>query len=431
MIKKDLPILLKEYISNPDFPENNFALGLYYDSIGQTAAALSFYIRTAERTTDELLKYECLLRGSMCFDKQGTRKFTVKGLLQHAVAVQPTRPEGYYLLSRFYERENSTNDSKWFDSYLTATIGLKVCEFNNIPALRTQVDYPGKYALQYQQALSAWWCGLCEESRQKLINLLSNPDLDESHRDAIIENLHQITAKNNSGEHTLFTKDKHNRLKNKFPGYSEIETNHSEAYQDMFVLTVLNGKTNGTYLEIGAGSCFYGSNTALLEQQFDWKGISLDVAEFSLNEFENGSPFYPGKKRKNKCVLKDARTIDYEKFLTGLEFLNVIDYLQIDCDPANITYEILLTIPFEKYKFAVITYEHDRYRSDEDYQNKAKKYLESYGYVCVINNVAPDEWRTYEDWFIHPDLVDIKYYQNLIHVDNSTKKAEQIFLSNE
>ena len=34
--------------------------------------------------------------------------------------------------------------------------------------------------------------------------------------------------------------------------------------QDMFVLTVLNGKTNGTYLEIGSGDPFIGSNTALL-----------------------------------------------------------------------------------------------------------------------------------------------------------------------
>ena len=97
----NLTTLLHNFIQTPDDPEINFSLGLYYDNIGQTAAALSFYLRTAERSSDDLLKYECLIRGSMCFDKQGTRKFTVKGLLQHAVALQPKRPEGYYLLSKF------------------------------------------------------------------------------------------------------------------------------------------------------------------------------------------------------------------------------------------------------------------------------------------------------------------------------------------
>jgi len=427
---KNLSELLHNYIQAPNDPENNFSLGLYYDSINHTAAALSFYLRTAERTSDDLLKYECLLRGSMCFEKQGTRKFTVKGLLQHAIALQPKRPEGYYLLSRFHEKEDAKNEGKWFDSYLTATIGLKVCDIEQ-PKLRTVVDYPGRFALIFQQAISSWWCGLCEESRQLLVELLDNTEIDETHKNAVIYNLKQLVPEANTGVHTLFAKDKHNRLKNKFPGYSEIETNHSEAYQDMFVLTMLNGKRDGTYLEIGAGGCFYGNNTALLEQQFNWKGISLDVAEFSLNEFENGSPFYPGRKRKNKCILKDARTIDYEKFLTGLNFSNTIDYLQIDCDPPGVTYQTLLTIPFEKYKFAVITYEHDRYMSVDDYQSKARKYLESYGYICVVNNIAPDSWRKYEDWYIHPDLVDKRYYEHMINISNKTKKAEEYFLNNE
>ncbi len=55
----------------------------------------------------------------------------------------------------------------------------------------------------------------------------------------------------------------------------------------MFVLSMLNGKKNGTYLEIGAGSYYYGNNTYLLEKSFDWNGISIDINESLSIDFNN------------------------------------------------------------------------------------------------------------------------------------------------
>ena len=43
--EQELLDLLHPYIQNPDNPENNWNLALYYHSIGQTASAVSFYIR--------------------------------------------------------------------------------------------------------------------------------------------------------------------------------------------------------------------------------------------------------------------------------------------------------------------------------------------------------------------------------------------------
>lgn len=184
-------VLLERYIKNSEDPNNNFILGFHYDQIGQTASALSYYLRCAERTDDDLLKYECLIRGSMCFDKQGTRSFTVKGMLQHAVSVMPKRPEAYYLLSRFYEREN--RDGHWNDSYMIASIGQQMCDFNCVP-LRTQVDYPGNYGILYQKAISSWWCGLCDESRDLFQDLYSNYELDDVHRNSIVNNLKNLNG---------------------------------------------------------------------------------------------------------------------------------------------------------------------------------------------------------------------------------------------
>jgi SAM-dependent methyltransferase len=414
--QSDLSELLNNYIYNPENPENNFTLGLYYDEIGQTASALSYYLRCAERVDDDLMKYECLIRAAMCFDKQGTRNFTVKSLLLHALALCPHRPEGYYLMSRFHEKENK--DGSWNESYTIASIGLKVTDQNPSP-LRTSVDYPGEYALQFRKALASWQCGLCEESRDLFLELLDKYEMIPSFKQIAIDNLKNMNV--SIKPFAVYTKDKFDRLKIKFDGAENIQENYSEAYQDMFALTMLDGKRNGTYLEVGAGNAFYGNNTALLEKEFDWKGVALDIDEGFVAAHTN--------ERSNPCLLKDATKINYVSFLNGLDFPNEIDYLQLDCDPPEVTYKILLSMPFDTHKFAVITYEHDYYCDEtKSFQEKSRKYLESYGYIRVVNNISPDDNRPYEDWWVHPDLVDSKIISQMMTIDDTIKKAETMFL---
>lgn len=190
-VEYSLNELLNDYIMDPSNAENNFSLGLYYDGIGQTATAVSYYLRTAERSNDDLLKYECLIKASICFDKQGSRNFTVKGLLQHAISLCPKRPEAYYLMSKFHEKENK--DGSWNDCYMITSIANNVCDFDCSP-LRTEVNYPGKYAITFQNALSSWWCGLCEESRNLFLKLKDNPELDEVHKVSVMNNLKHLNV---------------------------------------------------------------------------------------------------------------------------------------------------------------------------------------------------------------------------------------------
>ena len=412
--------LLNNYIMSPNDAENNFAMARYYDEIGQTASALSYYLRAAERTEDELLRYECLILSAGCFEKQGSRKFTMKGLLQQAVSIQPKRPEGYYLLSRFYEKHNG-NEGKWLDSYTTASVGLQVCEFENLKPLRTQVNYPGKYGLMFQKAVVGYNCGLCDEAREILMDLHINYEVNPYFETLIRNNLINMGAFF-SKSLALYDKSKHSKLKFKFHGSENIHQNYSEAYQDIFVLSMLNGKKYGTYVEIGAGDPTYGNNTYLLEKDFEWRGVSFDISE----EFVKGH----GENRKNPCILRDATTIDYEKFLTGLGFENIIDYLQIDVDPASISYKVLLTIPFEKFKFRVITFEHDYYADPKSgVRENARRYLESYGYKLIGRNISPDDKRPYEDWFVHPDLINKDMIEIFDNTSEDTKKAEKYFMN--
>lgn len=205
---QDLNNLLNNFIVDPEDSDNNFNLAFYYESIGQSASAISYYLRSAERTEDALLQYESLIRASMCFDNQGTRNFTVKGILQRAISICPKRPESYYLLSRFYENENSDvwKDGKWNYSYLISSLGENVSDFDSSP-LKTKVNYPGKYGILYQKALAAWWCGLCDESRNIFEDLVKNYDLDEEHKIKVSENLKKFNE-TNKNLHEIYNKKK-------------------------------------------------------------------------------------------------------------------------------------------------------------------------------------------------------------------------------
>ena len=78
--------------------------------------------------------------------------------------------------------------------------------------------------------------------------------------------------------------------------------------------------------------------------------------------------------------------------------------LQLDLDPPEITYEVLLKLPFDTVKFSVITYEHDYYYSKE-YKEKSRNFLLSKGYELLVNDVSMEGVNSFEDWWVHPDLV--------------------------
>jgi len=192
--EQDLLDLLHPYIQDPDDPEHNYNVAIYYHEIGQTASAVSFYIRAAERTDQVLLKYECLVRASMCFDSQGCRGFSTWGMLKHAIALLPTRPEAYLMLSQLIEATGE-EPGKWFDGYMLCSQALIVCDFDS-PPLRTDVGFPGKYSVIFQQAHCAWWCGLCEDAKNIFVDLLENYEMSDQYKTAVKNNLERMEEMN-------------------------------------------------------------------------------------------------------------------------------------------------------------------------------------------------------------------------------------------
>ena len=395
--------MLANFIDAPYDPINNFNLALEYENLNQTAAAASFYLRTAEKTNILILQYIALLRNAICFEKQGDRDLTVKTLVQRAISILPNRPEGYYILSKVFERKQ-----EYHDCYMTACIGLKTYDNPELEPIINLTEFFDKYKLLFQKAVSSWWVGLTEESREISFDLLYNHQLDDSHRSAVRNNL----TSNGFPKHKfVYTNSFLNEIKHPFNNIQKIKNNYAQVYQDLFVLTVLNGKQNGSYLELGSNDPFYNSNTALLETVFNWKGLSIELDQSLVNEFNS--------KRKNLALCKNALDVDYKQLLENYGFDNIIDYLQVDCDPPNISFEALKKVLKSGFKFRVITFEHDFY-ADSSIKQLSRDLLISQGYELLVNDVAFNKINSFEDWWVldKPDNIFINLNKNVNFVQD-------------
>lgn len=182
----ELEHALCEYARDPEDAEKNLILAHFYHARNQSAGAISFYLRAAERTTDKHLSYYCLLKIAECFTYQGKRDNTVRCLYKHAISLLPERPEAYFLLSRHFERIN-----EYTDAYTYAELGLRCADITHSP-LRGQVDYPGKYGLLFEKAVASWWWGKVDECKRLFLDIKYNYSLDAIHLNAVNKNIETL-----------------------------------------------------------------------------------------------------------------------------------------------------------------------------------------------------------------------------------------------
>ena len=405
-IKGTTPYKLEKFITNPYSGKCNYDLAQHYYESGHFASAMSFYIRTAEFSKDNDLVYEALLMVAKCLQRIGRRRTTELGLWLNALSFKPDRPEAYLFISEYHEQHKN-----YAQAYSYAVMGLQYVD--NVREITNNIGYLGKYQLEFQKAVSAWWIGRGKEARNMFFTLADNAHLMAEHYQRLVQT--NITSLGSGPDPFLrYHKGFHDQLKYKFPGSENIEKNYSQTYQDMFILTMLDGKRNGVYFEIGAADPFYGSNSALLEE-FGWTGTSLEIKEEEVTKFN--------AVRKNKAIQTDATLYNYST-LKGH-----IDYLQVDCEPPKTTFEILKMIPFEQCTFGVITFEHDYYADvTKSYRALSRNYLLSKGYLLVASNIAPDDTSAYEDWWVHPKHVDPEIIKVMLKADDTTKNAEKYML---
>jgi hypothetical protein len=62
-------------------------------------------------------------------------------------------------------------------------------------------------------------------------------------------------------------------------------------------------------------------------------------------------------------------------------------------------------------------------------REKSREYLRSKGYMLVVDDVSPDGYWNFEDWWVHPDLVNPELVKKMACVTGKTKKAADYIFS--
>ena len=414
---------INKFVSNTLDPQYNYNLGLEYFADGHFASAMTFFLRSAElgdasEYKNKNLIYESLIYVAECLSKMGRRKTSLKTALLNAIAFDPKRCEAYYMLSQWSEIV-----SDYHNCLAMAYLSLEMHTIQKNEGIEELLGIKD-YKIKYQIAFSLWWVGRFNESRNAFF-ALSN-DYGTSMDDSYIEMVQGNITRLGSGDKFIpYTQDKKESLKFKFDGYEKLERNYSQTLQDMFIMYMTQGKRNGTYLEIGSADPSYGNNTKILEDTFNWVGTGIEIL---ANEVEKHK-----EERKNPVICANALEVDYNELLKSMskEYGNggVFDYLQVDCEPPSVSFDILKMIPFDKYKFAVVTFEHDYYADiSKSIRTESRAYMESKGYVLAIGNVSMNDDCPYEDWWVHPELVDKKVLDKIQNKDNEVVNIHKFML---
>jgi FkbM family methyltransferase len=200
-----------------------------------------------------------------------------------------------------------------------------------------------------------------------------------------------------------------------------LPLSHAQLGQDLFVLSALDFKSNGYFVEFGAADGIYLSNSWLLEKKFGWQGIVAEPARcwhrdlernrnckvdtdcvwseshslLPFNEVEGGlfstidSFRFSDSRRatRNGPRAYNVKTISLGDLLARHGAPKVIDYLPIDTEGSE--FDILSHFDFDEYQFRVITCEHNFTPARE----KLFALLTKYGYVRTLQDVSEiDDW---------------------------------------
>lgn len=188
----------------------------------------------------------------------------------------------------------------------------------------------------------------------------------------------------------------------------------SSTFQESFVISMTQEKKHGFYVELGSADPYIESNTWLLESQFGWKGLALEIDQPLASKYNSSD-------RINKCINADALKFDYLSYFKEHDFPKTIDFLQIDIDGHDNGKCLLalMALPMLQYRFSVIIIEHDVSQNYKraSMRDAQREILSSLGYKLIGQTLG-------EDWWIDPNHIsedvysfDIFIGKPLIHLE--------------
>lgn len=175
--------------------------------------------------------------------------------------------------------------------------------------------------------------------------------------------------------------------------------------QDFFVNKLLN-TDGGFFLDIGAGIGDYStdgpfgvpistmSNTYGLEKHRKWHGIAIDYDKKYIEEAK--------KARSCNLLCVDLIKNNINELLEQCNCPEKMDYLSFDIDDAQ--EKVFNEFDFSKYKFQIITYEHNLFRGCDKQQRISRNRFKKLGYKLLFGNVGRTADEPVEDWYVDSKL---------------------------
>ena len=202
----------------------------------------------------------------------------------------------------------------------------------------------------------------------------------------------------------------------------------SQIGQDLFVQATLNFKQDGYFVEFGATNGVDLSNSFMLEKSFGWNGILAEPAMFwhdalkknrecnidtacvwrvsnsslefnevnaaahsTLNSFSDGDCHASLRKKGRKYKVETISLVDLlDKHRAPAD----IDYLSLDTEGSE--FEILNAFDFDKYRFKIITCEHNHTAN----RDKIYSLLSARGYQRTMESVSD-----FDDRYVRNDII--------------------------
>lgn len=170
---------------------------------------------------------------------------------------------------------------------------------------------------------------------------------------------------------------------------------YSQGGQDLFVVAMTEGLKKGFYLDIGCNHPVAINNTYLLESEFGWNGILVDIA--------NGC-----ETRKGKFFQCDAANPIPELRKSYDKMPSIVDFLSLDADES--TWPAFQQLPKDR-RYRVACIEHDTYCRGPSVRDKFRTEMFGLGYslvgmdVCIRFPDSSSPLGSWEDWWADPKLV--------------------------
>lgn len=197
----------------------------------------------------------------------------------------------------------------------------------------------------------------------------------------------------------------------------------AQLFQDLFVLSQLDFKREGFFVEFGATDGVSLSNSYLLETRFGWEGIlaepcrawharlrqnrkcnvetacvwtesgqnivfnSATEGEYSTIASFSDSDLHASIRRRGHKYTVD--TISLVDLLKKYNAPKIVDYLSIDTEGSE--YDILRSFDFDLYQIRVITCEHNSTPQRE----KIHSLLKAKGYMRKLEALS-----AFDDWYV-------------------------------